>query len=136
MLTKTYTLAQIEGVANDIIAYCAHKTILFYGEMGSGKTTLIKNIIKKLGSNDEITSPTFSIVNEYQAIDGKPIFHFDFYRINNEEEIGKLGLEDYFNSDGWIFIEWPENINNFIPTNTHTAEIKSINYETRQVKVL
>lgn len=135
MLSKTYTLSQIEEIAEDIIAYCEEKIILFYGEMGAGKTTLIKNIIKKLGSADEITSPTFSIVNEYQTLDGKPIFHFDFYRIQNDEEVAQLGLEEYFSSDGWIFIEWPENINTFSLKKAHTARIKSTNYETRTLVV-
>ena len=135
MLKFTYTLDTIDDAAKRIIDYCDLKTILFYGEMGSGKTTLIKSIIKTLGCTDKITSPTFSIVNEYQAIDGKPIFHFDFYRINSRKEVHQLGLDDYFNSNSWILIEWPENINDFLPTNRFSTEIKSLNYETRLIRV-
>ena len=135
MLKKKYTLNQIDQVAQEIIDYCTYSTVLFYGEMGAGKTTLIKSIIKQLGCTDKVTSPTFSIVNEYQSIDGKPIFHFDFYRIEKEEEIFQIGLEHYFNSEGWIFIEWPDNINSFLPTKAHSAKIASVNNEKRVLMV-
>lgn len=126
-MQTTYTLDEIDQVAKDLISFCTYKTILFYGAMGMGKTTLIKAIIKNLGSKDAVSSPTFSIVNEYMDTDGLPIYHFDFYRINDDTEVEQLGLDDYFDSKGWIFIEWPENINNFIPNPSHRAEIDSIN---------
>lgn len=136
MLQKTYVLNDLDMIARDIINYCTHKTILFYGEMGAGKTTLIKKIIEQLGSTDQITSPTFSIVNEYEGINKKPIYHFDFYRIESEKDVEQLGLDDYFNSEGWIFIEWPENINKHLPNNTHSAELKSINNVKRLLRVV
>ena len=84
-------------------------------DMGVGKTTLIKAMVKALGSTDDVTSPTFSIVNEYESLKGK-IFHFDMYRIEDEMEALNFGFEDYLNSDtNWLFIEWPENVSNLLP---------------------
>ncbi len=87
----------------------------FYGEMGAGKTTLIKAICKELGVGDTTSSPTFSIINEYVAESGKPVFHFDFYRINNESEAYDFGYEEYFYSGELCLIEWPEKIENLLP---------------------
>ena len=82
----------------------------FEGEMGAGKTTLIKAICNTLGVIDEVSSPTFSLVNEYKTKDGKTIYHFDFYRIKNIEEVYDIGYEDYFFSGNICLIEWPEKI--------------------------
>ena len=90
------------------------RVFLFYGEMGAGKTTLIKALCDELGAVDSISSPTFSIVNEYTYRAGS-IYHFDFYRIKNESEAYDLGYEDYFYSGEYCFIEWPEKISNLIP---------------------
>lgn len=104
-----YSLNEVKQIANQIVANVKTKTLLFYGDMGVGKTTLIKTIVKALGSLDEVSSPTFSIVNEYQLND-KKIYHFDLYRINNLEELYNFGIEDYLDSDNWKLIEWPEKI--------------------------
>ena len=134
-MQTTYTLDEIDQVAKDLISFCTYKTLLFYGPMGVGKTTLIKSIIKNLGSKDAVSSPTFSIVNEYMDADELPIYHFDFYRINNESEVEQLGLDDYFDHKGWTFIEWPENINSFLPNPSHTAKIDSLNNVKRMLTV-
>ena len=102
-----YGLNEVEQVTNQLITNVKTKTLLFYGNMGVGKTTLIKTIVKNLGSDDEVSSPTFSIVNEYKLKD-KKIYHFDLYRINDIEEAYDFGIEDYLNSDNWKLIEWPE----------------------------
>lgn len=83
--------------------------------MGAGKTTLIKEICKQLGVEDNISSPTFSLVNEYETKNGELAYHFDFYRITDEEEALDIGIEDYFYSGNWCFIEWPENVENLLP---------------------
>jgi tRNA threonylcarbamoyladenosine biosynthesis protein TsaE len=88
---------------------------LFYGEMGSGKTTFIKSLCAEKGVEDAMSSPTFSIVNEYQTADGERIFHFDFYRIKNEAEAYDIGSEEYFYSGDLCLIEWPEKIPSLIP---------------------
>ncbi|AUP77284.1 tRNA (adenosine(37)-N6)-threonylcarbamoyltransferase complex ATPase subunit type 1 TsaE [Flavivirga eckloniae] len=105
----SYTLNEVENVAKQLIKNVKTKTLLFYGNMGVGKTTLIKTIVKILGSDDEVSSPTFSIVNEYHLNDDK-IFHFDLYRINDLEEAYNFGIEDYIDSENWKLIEWPEKI--------------------------
>ncbi|MDD7885804.1 tRNA (adenosine(37)-N6)-threonylcarbamoyltransferase complex ATPase subunit type 1 TsaE [Flavivirga sp. 57AJ16] len=104
-----FSLNDVENVAKQLIENVKTKTLLFYGDMGVGKTTLIKAIVKVLGSVDEVSSPTFSIVNEYQLNNDK-VYHFDLYRINDLEEAYNFGIEDYIDSDNWKLIEWPEKI--------------------------
>ncbi len=118
-----YRLSEVESVAKQIIENLTSKTILFYGDMGVGKTTLIKEIIKAIGSKDEVTSPTFSIVNEYEINDDK-IFHFDLYRIKDIEEAYNLGIEDYLDSNHWILIEWAEVIEPIITDNFNQIELQ------------
>ncbi|WP_317129355.1 tRNA (adenosine(37)-N6)-threonylcarbamoyltransferase complex ATPase subunit type 1 TsaE [Flavivirga rizhaonensis] len=108
-LELNFGLNDVENVAKQLIKNVKTKTLLFYGDMGVGKTTLIKTIVKVLGSHDEVSSPTFSIVNEYQLNNDK-IYHFDLYRINDLEEAYNFGIEDYVDSDNWKLIEWPEKI--------------------------
>jgi tRNA threonylcarbamoyladenosine biosynthesis protein TsaE len=97
---------------------------LFHGDMGAGKTTLIKAIGKQLGVEDSIHSPTFSIVNEYLISREKKVFHFDFYRIKNEMEAYDIGTEEYFDSGHYCFVEWPEKIPGLIPDNRADITIK------------
>lgn len=93
-----------------------YRVFLFFGEMGMGKTTFIKALCKQLGVTDSVSSPTFSIVNEYDA-GGELIYHFDFYRLKDEQEAFDLGYEEYFYSDNYCFVEWPEKIENLLPEN-------------------
>jgi tRNA threonylcarbamoyladenosine biosynthesis protein TsaE len=101
-----------------------HKVVLLEGEMGVGKTTLIKLLCKNLGVMEPTNSPTFSIVNEYLTNKGDSIFHFDFYRIEKESEVLDLGYEDYFYSENYCFIEWPEKIPHLIPENAIKIKIE------------
>jgi len=117
-MSKTFfaeNLEQLNVISKQILEYTlAHKKFAFYGEMGVGKTTLIKALSLQLGVTDLVNSPTFSIVNEYQTDKCMKIYHFDFYRIENEREAYDLGYEEYFFSDAYCFIEWPEKISNLI----------------------
>ncbi|KJD36049.1 hydrolase [Tamlana sedimentorum] len=118
-----YKLSDIEQVALKLVNNFETKTILIYGEMGVGKTTLVKKLVEILGSDDEVSSPTFSIVNEYK-IKNEKIFHFDLYRIKNEEELYNFGIEDYLNTNDWIIIEWPEKIEPILFDKYHKINIK------------
>ncbi|VAW28064.1 tRNA threonylcarbamoyladenosine biosynthesis protein TsaE [hydrothermal vent metagenome] len=87
----------------------------FYGEMGAGKTTLIKAFCHVLGSSDVVHSPTFSLVNEYEDKMGRSLYHFDFYRIKHLEEVYDIGFEEYIDSGDYCFLEWPEQISELLP---------------------
>ena len=114
-MDTNYILNQLPEIAKQLIDEVSGKILLFYGPMGAGKTTLIKELVKQLGSDDVVASPTFSLVNEYEMLNGKLIYHFDFYRIKNEEEAMDMGVEEYFSSGTWCLIEWPEKIKNLLP---------------------
>ena len=115
MEIKIKDLEHIREAAQEFISHMGdHRVFAFYGSMGAGKTTFIKALCEELGVTDVVTSPTFAIVNEYQASD-RPIFHFDFYRIKKLEEVYDMGYEDYFYSDALCFIEWPELIEEVLP---------------------
>ena len=102
-----FKLADIQNIAKAIINQSKHKVILFDGQMGAGKTTLIKALSKELGVIDVANSPTFSIVNEYKTETNQTVFHFDLYRLEEEEEAYDMGIDEYFDSGNWCFIEWP-----------------------------
>ena len=97
--------------------------ICFYGGMGVGKTTFIKEICKKLGVKDVVSSPTFSIINEYLTENNESVYHFDFYRIEKEEEAFDIGYEEYFYQGNLCLIEWPEKISSIIPENIMKVQI-------------
>ncbi|AXT55011.1 tRNA (adenosine(37)-N6)-threonylcarbamoyltransferase complex ATPase subunit type 1 TsaE [Aquimarina sp. AD1] len=122
----TYTLDELSQTAQHIITHSKHKTLLFDAEMGVGKTTLIKEICKQLGVRDTISSPTYSLVNEYQG-EENTIYHFDFYRIQDEEEAYDIGFEEYLDTNAWVFIEWPEKISNLLPENSVKIKIELLN---------
>lgn len=106
---------------------------LFFGEMGSGKTTFIKSICSELGVIDATSSPTFSIVNEYRSDHGRNIYHFDFYRIKNEAEAYDIGTEEYFYSGDLCLVEWPEKIPGFIPPEHAEVSITVENQNQRTI---
>jgi tRNA threonylcarbamoyladenosine biosynthesis protein TsaE len=111
----TFSLDEIENVARIIVAENPSKVVLFYGDMGAGKTTFIKQLAKELGVTEATSSPTFSLVNEYQSSNNQIVYHFDFYRLKNETEALDMGVDEYLYSGNWCFIEWAENIPNLIP---------------------
>ena len=131
----TYTINELPQIAKSIIDYTDSKILLFNGKMGSGKTTLIKEIVKQLGVDSNISSPTFSLVNEYLTNTNKLIYHFDFYRIENEEEALNIGVEEYFNANTWCLIEWPENVENLLPLDAVAIYIQIIDEHTRVLEI-
>lgn len=118
-----FLIDQLEEVAQKIISANPNKVILFHGEMGVGKTTLIKQLCKVLGVKSATSSPTFSLVNEYEATNNQLVYHFDFYRLNQETEALDMGIDDYLYSGNWCFIEWAEKIPNLIPEAHSTISI-------------
>ena len=124
---------QLPQAAEAILANSAgNKIFLFYGEMGAGKTTLIKVLCEALGVTEQATSPTFSIVNEYIGRDSR-IFHFDFYRLKNQTEALDMGCEEYFYSGDYCFIEWPDKIPDMLPSHYISVNISVLNDNTRKI---
>lgn len=124
----TYTLEELPEIAGKILSETTHKTLLFYGDMGVGKTTLIQELAKKLGVNKTLSSPTYAIVNEYDVEQRDKLYHFDFYRLETEEEALDIGVEDYLDSGHWNFIEWPQKIEHLIHgENTKIQLTKQLN---------
>ncbi|WP_333821075.1 tRNA (adenosine(37)-N6)-threonylcarbamoyltransferase complex ATPase subunit type 1 TsaE [Ohtaekwangia sp.] len=116
MVYRQVSLDELEEVARAIVTKLADTPVwLLYGEMGAGKTTLVKAICDALQVDDVISSPTFSIVNEYQTRGGEKLYHFDFYRIKNEAEAWDIGTDEYFYSGNRCLVEWPEKIPSLIP---------------------
>jgi tRNA threonylcarbamoyladenosine biosynthesis protein TsaE len=132
-MKTTYELETIKEVAQLLLETVNSKTILFYGDMGVGKTTLIKALVSELGGG-QVSSPTFSIVNEY-AIKNGLVYHFDFYRINEIHEVYDIGIEDYLDSKQWIFIEWPEKISDILPLESDISYIKLNKNGSRTINV-
>jgi tRNA threonylcarbamoyladenosine biosynthesis protein TsaE len=107
---------ELEAVATDILCRCGGPGVFaVHGEMGSGKTTLIKYLCRVLGVTDNVSSPTFALVNEYHRETAGPVFHFDVYRIKKTEEMMDIGYEQYFFSNEYVFVEWPEKISELLP---------------------
>mgnify|MGYP003537667914 FL=1 len=124
----TITIKDITGLADAAQEFIAQmgddKIFAFYGSMGAGKTTFVKALCEAMGVTDTVNSPTFAIVNEYDTPSGRPIYHFDFYRIKRLGEVYDMGYEDYFYGRGLCFIEWPELIEELLPEDTVRVNIE------------
>ena len=132
-MSVKYSLGDIDKVARKLLEESKTKIILFKGEMGSGKTTLISAMVKILGGDSKASSPTFSIVNEYK-VKSDIVYHFDFYRIKNHTEALDIGVEDYFYSGNWNFIEWPDKIKHILPENTTTIKLIILSDQERKLE--
>lgn len=130
-----YTLDEIDIVAKRLLKKFKNKVVIFNGQVGSGKTTLIKAIVNELGTYDKISSPTFSIVNEYKVRNGI-VYHFDFYRINNHNEALDIGIFEYLNSENWNFIEWADKIQVLLPKNLIKINLSVISHQKRELEFL
>ena len=126
-----FTLQDINLAAEQIILNSPSKIVLFKGEMGAGKTTLIKEIARIIGVLGATSSPTFSLVNEYHINDHELLYHFDLYRLESEVEALDFGIEDYLYSGYWCMIEWPDKIKSLLPENHTTVTLEVLNNETR-----
>jgi tRNA threonylcarbamoyladenosine biosynthesis protein TsaE len=130
-----FTLSELPKIANKIIQDVPHKVLLFYGKMGVGKTTLIKEIVKQLKVEDLVSSPTFSLVNEYHTNEGETVYHFDFYRIEKEEEALDIGIDDYFYNNEWCLVEWPEKVKNLLPLNAVEIHLSMNDDGSRNIRI-
>ena len=120
------SIEELPDLAARITKAYSNRVIAFYGDMSAGKTTFIKYLCQELGVDPSfVNSPTYAIVNEYEARGNQMIFHFDFYRIKDENEAYDMGYEDYFYSNHYCFIEWPEKIANLLPENLLKINIES-----------
>ncbi|WP_461449179.1 tRNA (adenosine(37)-N6)-threonylcarbamoyltransferase complex ATPase subunit type 1 TsaE [Mucilaginibacter sp.] len=128
-------LDELDATAEAILSFASDsRFFLFYGDMGVGKTTLIKSMCKALGTSDNVASPTFAIVNEYQA-PAITIYHFDFYRLKKETEALDMGFEEYIYSGNYCFIEWPERIPELLPDHYISVSIKVVDGGSRYITI-
>lgn len=133
--SQSFAIDQVEQVAKKLLMDAQNTKIwLFYGDLGAGKTTLIKAICKQLGVEEtRLSSPTFSIVNEYQGMDSV-VYHFDFYRMRNETEILDIGIEEYFDSKAYCFVEWPERLGSLVPNEYFRVSITHSGNNSRMIE--
>ena len=129
-----FDMNTIDEAAKSLLQQVSSKTILFYGDMGVGKTTFISALVKALGGKTKATSPTFSIVNEYLT-ENDIVYHFDFYRINDISEAFDIGIEDYLCSGHWNFIEWPEKIDAILPDSRTVLQLSCDENGRRRLKI-
>lgn len=134
-MERTYSLSELPEIASMILEQTNSKILLFYGSMGVGKTTLIKELSKQLGVEEGFSSPTFSLVNEYETKEGDLVYHFDFYRLKNEEEALDIGFEEYLSTNFWILIEWPENVVGLLPQNVVKLKLTNNQDNTRTITI-
>lgn len=112
-------------VAARILEQCAERRVYaLYGKMGAGKTTFVTALCKQLGVSDRVASPTYALVNEYLSRNGEPVYHFDFYRIEGEDEAYDMGFEEYLDSGMNCFIEWPERVESLLPSDVVRVHIE------------
>ena len=131
-----FSLHQIEETAHKIIENNPEKVILFNGEMGAGKTTFIKALCQNLGVENPTSSPTFSLVNEYETSSDELVYHFDMYRLKNQSEALDMGIDEYLYSGNWCFIEWADKIPDLIPENHSVITITQLENGNRLLELV
>ena len=132
---ESHSVQETAVLAPEIINFCKNRRIFaIFGDLGAGKTTLIKAMCQSLGSADTVTSPTFSLVNEYLRPGGK-IFHFDLYRLKQPQELREIGFGEYIDSDEYVFIEWPELAEAILPSETVKLELTHSGKDTRNISL-
>ena len=133
-MIREFKLNDVDALAKELSTLIGHSIILFDGSMGMGKTTLIKAFCKQLNVIDTVSSPTFSLINEYKTKDGKSIYHFDCYRIETPEEAYDFGAEEYLDSGSICLIEWAEKIQPLLPQELHRVKLEYIDQNTRKIE--
>lgn len=133
-MIREFKLNYVDALAKELSTLISHSIILFDGSMGMGKTTLIKALCKQLNVIDTVSSPTFSLINEYKTKDGKSIYHFDCYRLETPEEAYDFGAEEYLDSGSICLIEWAEKIQPLLPQELHRVKLEYIDQNTRKIE--
>ncbi len=134
-MVRKYDLNQIDAIAESLVATFEHNIILLKGDLGAGKTTLVNAIAKQLGSIEEVSSPTFGIVNELN-IANTTAFHMDLYRVENSDELQQFGFDEYLHNGDYCFIEWPEIAMTSITQPHHTIKLKHLKDSTRKISFI
>ena len=133
-MIREFKINDIDTLAKEISTLISHSIILFDGSMGMGKTTLIKALCNRLNVIDTVSSPTFSLINEYKTKGGKSIYHFDCYRLETPEEAYDFGAEEYLDSGSICLIEWAEKIQPLLPQEVHHIKLEYIDQNTRKIE--
>ena len=134
MTDFTYKLEDVEAIARQLQPLLKGRVVLLYGELGVGKTTLLKALMRELGVQDQISSPTYALVHEYSTQNGV-IFHFDCYRLKTAEEAEMLGFTEYVDSGSWVFVEWPEKIANLLVEKVNILRLSRNDDNTRTLNL-
>jgi tRNA threonylcarbamoyladenosine biosynthesis protein TsaE len=136
MIIEIKDKKHLESAARQLIKHSGeNKIFAFYGAMGAGKTTIIKAVCKILGAVDTVSSPTFTLVNEYRTMAGESIYHIDFYRIKKQEEVFDFGIEEYLTGDSYCFMEWPELVEDILPPDIVKVRITVGEHEQRTLSI-
>ncbi len=132
--SEVILLPQLQEAARHLLAVGRTQPVwLLTGDMGAGKTTLVRELAAAAGVQGHVASPTFSLVNEYQQPDGKPVYHFDFYRLKNEAEAYDFGTEEYLDSGHWCLLEWPEKVPSLIPNRYFLVRLETVDASSRKI---
>lgn len=131
-----YNIKDLASISKTILSKRSFNVFCFYGNLGAGKTTLIRAILEHLGADVPAKSPTFSIVDEYELPDKSKAYHLDCYRLESEEEAYDMGLEECFMEDAWVFVEWPDKIASLLPVNRLEISIENMGSDQRELHIL
>jgi tRNA threonylcarbamoyladenosine biosynthesis protein TsaE len=135
MVSRLFQFRELGNVADELLQWAGNRRVwLLSGDLGAGKTTLIKALCTALNVRSGMASPTFSIINEYHTAAGEPVYHFDFYRLKDENEAFDIGVDEYLDSGHYCFIEWPDRIPSLIPGHHISIQLRIVDKETRQIE--
>lgn len=136
MTFLVHSISELEPVCRELLRLSnSYSVFALYGSLGSGKTTLVQHICKMLGIPENVTSPTYSIINEHMC-NGKPLYHIDLYRLRSEEEAVQVGLEEYLFSGNLCFVEWPDHFENLLPEQHIKIFIRKLENDIRSIEVV